>query len=154
MISFFKGAGEEKLMKRVFKKGVIASLILSALFIIVVLIFKMNVGLVFGASTEANNIITFALPIIAIAFLMQSIVRLGTAYFYSSGNGVFSTFLTYIDPLFISPICILILPIFLGLNGIWVAIPAAQTILLILFLLLFYKTNNDNILNKAINENT
>lgn len=153
MISFFKGAGEEKLMKRVFKKGVIASLILSALFIIVVLIFKMNVGLTFGASTEANNIITFALPIIAIAFLMQSIVRLGTAYFYSSGNGVFSTFLTYIDPLFISPICILILPIFLGLNGIWVAIPAAQTILLILFLLLFYKTNNDNILNKAINEN-
>lgn len=146
MISFFKGAREEKLMKRVFKKGIIFALILSALFIASVSIFKNNIGLIFGASMEANNIIIFALPIIAIAFLMQSIVRLGTAYFYSLGNGIFSTLLTYIDPLFVSPLCILILPIFFGLNGVWFAIPSAQIILLILFLLLFYKTNN-NILN-------
>ena len=153
MISFFKGAGEYKLMKRVFKKGIIAALILSALFISAVLIFKNNVGFIFGASEEANNIISFALPIIAFAFLMQSIVRLGTSYFYSSGNGVYSTLLTYIEPLCISPLCILILPIFFGLNGIWFAIPTAQIILLILFLLLFFKTNNDKILNKAIYKN-
>lgn len=148
MISFFKGAGEEKLMNRVFKKGIISALILSALLIVAISIFKRNVGMIFGASAEANNIITFALPIISIAFLMQSIVRLGTAYFYSSGNGIFATLLTYIDPLFVSPLCILILPIFFGLNGIWFAIPVAQIILLILFLLLFYKTNN-NILNNV-----
>ena len=153
MISFFKGAGEYKLMKRVFKKGIIAALILSALFISAVLIFKNNVGFIFGASEEANNIISFALPIIAFAFLMQSIIRLGTSYFYSSGNGFYSTLMTYIDPLFISPLCILILPIFFGLNGIWFAIPTAQIILLILFLLLFFKTNNDKILNKAIYKN-
>ena len=153
MISFFKGAGEYKLMKRVFNKGIIAAFILSALFISAVLIFKNNVGFIFGASEEANNIISFALPIIAFAFLMQSIVRLGTSYFYSSGNGVYSTLLTYIEPLCISPLCILILPIFFGLNGIWFAIPTAQIILLILFLLLFFKTNNDKILNKAIYEN-
>ena len=153
MISFFKGAGEYKLMKRVFKKGIIAALILSALFISAVLIFKNNVGFIFGASEEANNIISFALPIIAFAFLMQSIVRLGTSYFYSSGNGVYSTLMTYIDPLFISPLCILILPIFFKLNGVWFAIPAAQIILLILFLSLFFKTNNDKILNKAIYKN-
>lgn len=153
MISFFKGAGEYKLMKKVFKKGIIAALILSALFISAVLIFKNNVGFIFGASEEANNIISFALPIIAFAFLMQSIVRLGTSYFYSSGNGVYSTLMTYIDPLFISPLCILILPIFFKLNGVWFAIPAAQIILLILFLLLFFKTNNDKILNKAIYKN-
>ena len=153
MISFFKGAGEHKLMKRILKKGVITALVLSAIFIMAVVIFKKHIGLIFGASIEANNIITFALPIIAFAFLMQSIVRLGTAYFYSSGNGAYSTFLTYIDPLCISPLCILTLPIFFGLNGVWFAIPAAQIILLILFLLIFYKTNNDNALNKAICEN-
>ena len=153
MISFFKGAREYKLMKRVFKKGIIAALILSALFISAVFIFKNKVGFIFGASTEANNIITFALPIIAIAFLMQSIVRLGTSYFYSSGNGVYSTLMTYIDPLFISPLCILILPIFFKLNGVWFAIPAAQGILLILFLSIFFKTNNDKVLNNTIYEN-
>ncbi len=153
MISFFKGAREYKLMKRVFKKGIIAALILSALFISAVFIFKNKVGFIFGASEEANNIITFALPIIAVAFLMQSIVRLGTSYFYSSGNGVYSTLMTYIDPLFISPLCILILPIFFKLNGVWFAIPASQVILLILFLSIFFKTNNDNILNNTIYEN-
>ena len=149
MISFFKGAREYKLMKRVFKKGIIAALILSALFITAVFIFKNKVGLIFGASTEANNIITFALPIIAVAFLMQSVVRLGTSYFYSSGSGFYSTLLTYIDTLFVSPLCILILPIFFKLDGVWFAIPIAQGILLILFLLIFFKTNNDNILNKT-----
>ena len=153
MISFFKGAREYKLMKRVFKKGIIAALILSALFISAVFIFKDKVGFIFGASTEANNIITFALPIIAVAFLMQSIVRLGTSYFYSSGNGVYSTLMTYIDPLFISPLCILILPIFFKLNGVWFAIPTAQGILLILFLSIFFKTNNDKVLNNTIYEN-
>ncbi|TKZ35538.1 MATE family efflux transporter [Brachyspira catarrhinii] len=149
MISFFKGAREYKLMKRVFKKGIISALILSALFITAVFIFKNKLGLIFGASTEANNIITFALPIIAVAFLMQSIVRLGTSYLYSSGNGFYSTLMTYIDPLFISPLCILILPIFFKLNGVWFAIPTAQGILLILFLSIFFKTNNENILNKT-----
>ena len=153
MISFFKGAREYRLMKRVFKKGIIAALILSALFISAVFIFKNKVGFIFGASTEANNIITFALPIIAVTFLMQSIARLGTSYFYSSGNGVYSTLMTYIDPLFISPLCILILPIFFKLNGVWFAIPVAQGILLILFLSIFFKTNNDKVLNNTIYEN-
>ena len=153
MISYFRGAKEHKAMKGVFKKGILVALILDALFITTILIFKNHIGLIFGASKEANIIIAFATPIISFAFTMQSIVRLGTAYFYSSGRSVYSTILTYIDPLCISPLCILILPIFFGLDGVFFAMAMAQFILLILFLIIYYRTRNDNIFNKAVYEN-
>ena len=68
-------------------------------------------------------------------------VRIGTAYFYSSGESKYATLLTYIDPLFVSPLCIMILPIFFKLNGVWLAMPVAQIILMSLLSIIYYNTN-------------
>ncbi|WP_295158836.1 MATE family efflux transporter [uncultured Brachyspira sp.] len=155
MISYFKGALRNDMMKKVFIKGILFNIILGLILIIIVLILKNKLGILFGASLETNSIVSFSLPIISIAFIIQPIVRLGTAYFYSSEEIRYSALLTYIDPLFISPLCILILPLFFKLNGIFFAIPISQFILLILFLFIFYNSNfkNDNLLNKAVYEN-
>ena len=141
MISFFKGAKREELMRKVLKKGILFSSILGSILIIVVLLFKNKLGIMFGASIETNNIVSIAMPIIAISFILQSVVRIGTAYFYSSGESKYATFLTYIDPLFVSPLCIMILPIFFKLNGVWLAMPVAQVILMSLLSIIYYNTN-------------
>ena len=141
MISFFKGAKREELMRKVLKKGILFSSILGSILIIVVLLFKNKLGIMFGASIETNNIVSIAMPIIAISFILQPVVRIGTAYFYSSGESKYATFLTYIDPLFVSPLCIMILPIFFKLNGVWLAMPVAQVILMSLLSIIYYNTN-------------
>ena len=155
MISYFKGAGKNELMRKVLKRGILFALVLALIIMSIVLSLKNNLGLLFGASEETNKIISFGLTIISISFILQPIVRLGTAYFYSSGESKYSSFLTYIDPLFVSPLCILILPIFFNLSGIWIAIPTAQFILIILFILIFYNTNlrYDNIIKNTVYEN-
>ena len=155
MISYFKGAGKNNLMRKVLKKGILFAFSLGLIIITIIFIFKNNLGLLFGASEETNNIVKSGLTIISITFLLQPIVRLGTAYFYSSGESKYSAFLTYIDPLFVSPLCIVVLPIFLKLDGIWFAIPTAQFILIILFFFIYYNTNikKNDIFDKAVYEN-
>ncbi|MBW5381354.1 MATE family efflux transporter, partial [Brachyspira hampsonii] len=141
MISYFKGAQRNDLMKKVFKKGVLFALILASIILSVILIFKNDFGILFGASIDTNDIISRGLILISVSFILQPIVRLGTAYFYSSGESRYSALLTYIDPLFVSPLCILVLPLFFNLNGVWLALPFSQIILIALFIFIFYYTN-------------
>ena len=155
MISYFKGACKNDLMKKVLKKGLLFNFILGLILIIIVFILRNKLGILFGASIETNDIISVGLPIISIAFILQPIVRLGTAYFYSSGESIYSSILTYIDPFVVSPICIMILPLFFNLNGIWIAVPSSQFILILLFIIIFYATNkrNNNAVNKIAYQN-
>ncbi|ADG71904.1 MATE family efflux transporter [Brachyspira murdochii] len=141
MISYFKGAKRNDLMKKVFKKGVLFALIIASIILSIILIFKNNFGILFGASIETNDIISKGLILISVSFILQPIVRLGTAYFYSSGESRYSALLTYIDPLFVSPLCILVLPLFFNLDGVWLALPFSQFILIVLFIFIFYNTN-------------
>ena len=155
MISYFKGAQRNDLMKKVFKKGVLFALIIASIILSIILIFKNNFGILFGASIETNDIISKGLILISVSFILQPIVRLGTAYFYSSGESRYSTLLTYIDPLFVSPLCILVLPLFFNLNGVWLALPFSQFILIVLFILIFYNTNikDKDFIKKTVYQN-
>ena len=155
MISYFKGAQRNDLMKKVFKKGILFALLLASIILSIILIFKNNFGILFGASIETNDIISKGLILISISFILQPIVRLGTAYFYSSGESRYSALLTYIDPLFVSPLCILVLPLFFNLNGVWLALPFSQFILIMLFIFIFYNTNikDKDFIKKTVYQN-
>ncbi|WP_300368595.1 MATE family efflux transporter [Brachyspira sp.] len=155
MISYFKGAGRNDMMKKVFKKGILFDVIFGLTLIIIVFIFRNKLGILFGASEETNEIVSLGLPIISAGFILQPIVRLGTAYFYSAGESRYSALLTYVDPLLVSPLCILILPLFFKLNGIWLTVPVSQFILTMIFSLIFYNTNmkSQSLINKAVYEN-
>ena len=139
LISYFQGANEEKLKRNVLKKGIFFALLLSLSIFTVLMFSKNRVGDFFGSSLEANSIINFALPVVSFVFIFQSIVRLLTSYFYASGSERVSNFLTYLDPLFVSPLCLFVFPLFLDLTGIWIALPAAQLILLIILFFIFRK---------------
>lgn len=155
MISYFKGAGRNGMMKKVFKKGILFDVIFGLTLIIIVFIFRNKLGILFGASEETNEIVSLGLPIISAGFILQPIVRLGTVYFYSAGESRYSALLTYVDPLLVSPLCILILPLFFQLNGIWLAVPVSQFILTMIFSFIFYNTNlkSQSLINKAVYEN-
>lgn len=155
MISYFKGAGRNDMMKKVFKKGILFDVIFGLTLIIIVFLFRNKLGILFGASEETNKIVSLGLPIISAGFILQPIVRLGTAYFYSAGESRYSALLTYVDPLLVSPLCILILPLFFKLNGIWLAVPVSQFILTMIFSFIFYNTNlkSQSLINKAVYEN-
>ena len=55
----------------------------------------------------------------------MAVVRFCSSYFCAVGEPVFSGILAYGEPLGTQPLMLLVLPLFLGLTGVWVAWPAA-----------------------------
>lgn len=62
----------------------------------------------------------------AFAFLLIGISIWGSSFFTSLGNGLISAAISFLKTLVFEIGSILILPLFLGINGIWLAIVAAE----------------------------
>lgn len=62
----------------------------------------------------------------AIAFLIMGINVWGSAFFTALNNGVISAVISFLRTLIFQIAAVLILPIFLGINGIWLSIVVAE----------------------------
>ena len=74
----------------------------------------------------------------ALSFLAMGFNIFGSAFFTALGNGVLSAAIAFLRTLLFQTAAIFILPIFLGLDGIWLAVTAAEVLTLavtVLFLL-------------------
>lgn len=84
-----------------------------------------SVGLLFGASPDVSQEVAFYLPLFLAALLFISFVRVTTSYFYATEKTGLSYALVSAEPVF-QLILFLLLPIFLGILGVWLAVPLAQ----------------------------
>ena len=57
-------------------------------------------------------------------------VRLFSSCFYAAGRTKLSLAFIFGDPLAVSPLCLYALPVWFSLDGVWLAAPAAQLLLL------------------------
>lgn len=75
-----------------------------------------------------------AMSIIAVSFLVNGINILGSAFFTSVNNGKISALMSALRTFVFTLGFVAILPIFMGINGVWLSIPAAEvTSLLVTF---------------------
>ena len=64
------------------------------------------------------------------AFLFLGVVRVAAFYYQSTGNIGKSSWLIYGDSFIALPLCIYILPFFIGINGVWLAMPVSRILLM------------------------
>lgn len=88
---------------------------------------KAEVGILFGASVEANAGVSHYLSYFLAPLLLLAFVRITTSYFYATEKTMFSYILVYAEPLLTFAL-LLILPPVLKLTGVWLAVPFAQTV--------------------------
>lgn len=138
LISYCNGAKNYSAMRKIRNKGFITVLIFSALFLIFAIPARTILPMFFSTSAETGKIIYNALPILSIAFPMMGIGKLFVSYFYACGETVYSTLLVYLDPILFTPLCIFTLPGIFGLQGVWMSLPGAQIMIMILLTILFY----------------
>ena len=62
-------------------------------------------------------------------FPIVGIVRVGASYYQSIGQPGYSSLLTYSDPMLILPLFLWLLPMFWGLDGVWLAMTFANAVL-------------------------
>lgn len=139
LISFCNGAKDFKSMVKIRNKGLYAIIVFSAVFLLITIPARTMLPQLFSTSKQTSDIIYSALPILCIAFPMMGLGKLFTSYFYACGETRFSTLLVYCDPIIFTPLCLFVLPRIWDLNGIWMALPSAQAMVMILLAILFVR---------------
>lgn len=104
-----------------------AAAVVTAVCMVGVFLARRQIGVLFGASAEANVGVARYLPYFLATLLFLAFVRITTAYFYAAEETVLSYILVYAEPV-CTLLLLLILPLFWKITGVWLAVPLAQVL--------------------------
>lgn len=100
---------------------------ITAVCIVALFLTRSVIGVLFGASAEANAGVTARLPLFLATLPLLAYTRVTIAYFYATEKTALSYVLVFSEPVLTFAV-LLILPQLLKLTGVWLAIPAAQAL--------------------------
>ena len=72
------------------------------------------------------------------AFLLLGVIRVAAFYYQSTGAIVKSSLLIYGDSFAALPLCIFTLPLWFGMDGVWLAMPVSRVLLMVLLLYFWF----------------
>lgn len=93
------------------------------------------IGPLFGASEVVSEMIVGCMWIFLLAYIFPFFTRVTTSCFYATEQTVFSYILVYVEPLLLW-LSLLIVPRFLGLDGVWWSVLLAQAICFVIAVVL------------------
>lgn len=141
IIGYHYGAGNRDELKNLFRKsiflvgvtGIFLTLLAELLTVPLVTIF---------ASYDADlfTMTCHGFRLYSLAFAIMGINVWGSSFFTALGNGVVSAAISFLRTLVFQIAAILVLPFFLGIDGIWLAIVAAE-LLALMFTVVFFVAN-------------
>jgi putative MATE family efflux protein len=127
MIGFNYGANNMGRVKGSLKTSVLTTLVIGAVFFIIILAIPSKIIGLFSTDMELINNGVFPMRMIALLFPFIGFQMIGAGFFQSIGKARPSIILSLSrQVLFLIPL-ILILPLLMGINGIWVAFPIADS---------------------------
>ncbi len=136
LISYCNGAKRHDLVRSLLGKARRLVMILGILFGILIVASDNLIPVMFGASTEAAAMIKTACLFTCPSFFFTGLLKCYSSYFYAIRQTKLSTLLIYGDPLCLTPLLMIVLPMLIGLNGIWLVLPITQCVLCLLALVL------------------
>ena len=83
----------------------------------------------FNLSGHAAALASHGLIISSTAFLLLGVIRVAGYYYQATGKVLDSSLLIYGDAFFALPLCLFVLPLWFGLDGVWLAMPVSRVIL-------------------------
>ena len=100
---------------------------ITAVCIVALFLARSVIGVLFGASAEANAGVTARLPLFLATLPLLAYTHVTIAYFYATEKTALSYALVFPEPVLTFAV-LLILPQLFKLTGVWLAIPAAQAL--------------------------
>lgn len=105
-----------------------------------------SLGILFGASSEVNMEIAKIMPIFLVSVPFVAILRITTASFYATEKSAFSYILTFIEPLFMLGLMLVLPPLLGGQIMIWWSTVWARILSAVLALILKRRVDRQEIL--------
>lgn len=129
LVSYHFGAQNILELKNLFKKSVILTLFLGFMMTSLCLVLKVILARLFVGYDEILMAMTVhAFSICAFAFLLQGLNLFASSLFTALNDGMVSALLSLCRAFVFELICVLILPFFFEINGIWLSIVLAEVL--------------------------
>lgn len=103
------------------------------------------IPIVFGASHEVAQLYKEVLPYFLAGLLFIPFVKVTNCYLYATNKVKMSYFLIYLEPLIVALLAGGILPSFLGMKGVWMAVPITQLLLALIGIIFLIFENRKSI---------
>ena len=127
VISYHYGAGNHKELKNLLVRSlVLVSAAGVAMTILAWALAGPLAGVFVGYDAELAAMTRHAFQLFAFSFLMSGVNIFASAFFTALNNGVVSAAISFLRTLGFQVLCVLALPVFFGLDGIWSSIAVAE----------------------------
>lgn len=133
LVSFQYGARNQVELKNLFRKCLSVIAGAGVVLTVVALVAARPLALMFvGSDAEVVSLTMEALSIYSYVFLLMGFNIFGSAFFTALNNGLVSALISFLRTLVFEVAAIMVLPMFLGIHGIWLAVIVAEAVALIL----------------------
>lgn len=127
IISYNYGNGNTKELKNILKKSLI---FMSAsgigLMIIAQLLADPLSNMFVGYNRELHDITVHAFRLFSFSFVIAGINIYASSFFTSLNNGIISAAISFLRTFIFQVVFVIVLPIFLGVDGVWISVPLAE----------------------------
>ena len=138
IIGYHYGAQNTSELKSLLKKGATVMVASGAVMTLTSIIFARPLSAIFaGYDPQLLEMTVNGLKIHSTCFVFASLGIFGSSYFTALNNGLISAIISFTRTLIFQVGALLLLPIFLDLNGVWLATPISEVLSLILTVILF-----------------
>lgn len=136
LISQYYGERDFTRLKSIRRLAYSFAMLLAIIGCIIMYLTRGSLGLLFGASNEVNTEVAKIIPIFLVSVPFVAIVRVTTASFYASEKSALSYVLTFIEPILMLTLMLILPPLFGGQIMIWWSIVITRILSAILALIL------------------
>lgn len=118
LMSKYYGSNDKTSLRYIQKMAYLFAFCLAIIGVVTMFLIRTRIGTLFGSSEQVNTEIARVLPIFLISVPFVAVTRIATATFYATERSILSYILTFIEPVLML-ILMLILPHFGGQIMIW-----------------------------------
>lgn len=129
VIGFNYGAQNHREIQGILKKSTVIISIFAVCMLLLAQIFAKSIANIFvGYDSGLMDLTLHAFRISSFAFLFAGFAIYGSAFFTALNNGLISALISFLRTLVFQVAAVIIFPIILGINGIWISIVAAEIV--------------------------
>lgn len=127
IIGFNYGAQNDLELKNIFKKSLVLMGILGVIMSLLAFVLSTPISKIFvGYDEELCNMTAQAFKLFCFSFIFTGFGIFGSSMFTALGNGLISAVISFLRTLVFQIACVMILPKFWGINGVWLSMLIAE----------------------------
>lgn len=138
IVSYHYGAENHDELKGLFKKSLVIISIAATIMVVLAQVLALPLSKIFvGYDADLLDMTCNAFRLYSTSFLICGFNIFGSGFFTALNDGVLSAVISFLRTLVIQIAAVMLLPMILGINGIWIALTVAEALTLIVTISLF-----------------